>query len=86
MDKAAGTQDTTMSQDTAAKALLTTLEAAAIIGCTPDTLTTWRCTRAVKVPYVKIGRLVRYRRSDIDAYLDGHTVGADGRQIGAVKP
>lgn len=75
-----------LSQGAAPKTLLNTPEAAAIIGCTPDTLTTWRCTRAVKVPYVKIGRLVRYRRSDIDAYLDGHTVGADGRQIGTVTP
>jgi excisionase family DNA binding protein len=58
------------------KALLNTPEAAAVLGCTPDTLVTWRCTKAVKIPFVRIGRLVRYRRTDLDAFLDQNSVKA----------
>lgn len=58
------------------KALLSTPEAAAVLGCTPDTLVTWRCTKAVNIPFVRIGRLVRYRRVDLDAFLDQNSVRA----------
>lgn len=56
--------------------LLNTPQAAAFIGCTPDTLTTWRCTKAVRVPYVRVGRLVRYRRRDLEAFLEQNAVKA----------
>jgi len=56
--------------------LFTTPQAAAFLGCTADTLTTWRCTKAVKVPYVRVGRLVRYRRRDLEAFLENNAVRA----------
>jgi excisionase family DNA binding protein len=34
------------------------------------TLAVWRSTRRVGLPYCKVGGRVRYRRSDVDAYLD----------------
>ena len=58
--------------------LLTTPEAAEVLGTTKGTLTTWRCTRAVEIPYVKVGRNVRYRLSDLTAFLEAQTVKAEG--------
>jgi excisionase family DNA binding protein len=49
-------------------------EAAKILGTTPGTLAVWRCNRAVQIPFVKIGRSVRYRLADLDAFLEAHTV------------
>ena len=57
--------------------LLTTAEAADYLGIKESTLITWRCTQAVKIPYVKFGRNVRYRRSDLENYLEQHTVNAN---------
>jgi Helix-turn-helix domain len=34
-----------------------------------QTLVTWRCTGRVKLTYVKIGGNVRYRQSDLDAFI-----------------
>ncbi|MBK8742578.1 MAG: helix-turn-helix domain-containing protein [Betaproteobacteria bacterium] len=36
---------------------------AAALGLTAQTLANWRCTRRNPLPFVKIGRSVRYRRS-----------------------
>jgi excisionase family DNA binding protein len=50
--------------------LLTTDQAAEILNVAPTTLHTWRCTKAVKVPHIRIGRKVRYRRSALMAFLE----------------
>lgn len=55
------------------KVLLTTAEVADITGNTISTLTTWRCTRKVNIPYIKIGKTVRYRLSDVLNYLNDMT-------------
>jgi hypothetical protein len=39
------------------------------LGVAVDSLSIWRCTEAISLPYVKIGRLVKYFRSDVEAYL-----------------
>ena len=49
-------------------------EAAAYLGCTPDTLRVWTSRR--RVPFVKVGRLTRFLRADLDAYLQEHRVSA----------
>jgi hypothetical protein len=56
--------------------LLDTIEAGAYMRTPPKTLVTWRCTGRVKLPYVKIGGNVRYRKSDLDAFIAANTVGA----------
>lgn len=53
--------------------LLTTPEAAAYIGVTEGTLQTWRCIGRYDIPFVKVGRLVKYRKSALDAFLERHT-------------
>ena len=50
--------------------------AAAYIGVTPRTLEVWRCTKRHQIPYIKVGRLVKYRQSVLDTWLAAHTVGA----------
>ncbi|HEY9793619.1 MAG TPA: helix-turn-helix domain-containing protein [Candidatus Obscuribacterales bacterium] len=73
--------------------LLTRREAAAYLGIAEQTLAVWKCTGRYHLPWIKIGRLVRYRRQDLDAFIAKHAQGteqsafpfrdvADGRQIG----
>ncbi|WNB74561.1 helix-turn-helix domain-containing protein [Methylomonas koyamae] len=53
-------------------------DAAEYIGVTPRTLEVWRCTKRYQIPFIKVGRLVKYRKSALDAFLESQTVGADG--------
>ncbi len=55
--------------------LLPPPEAAAYIGVTKNTLSVWRCVGRYNIQYVKVGRLVKYRKSALDAFLDSRTVG-----------
>jgi len=48
-------------------------EAAAIIGVAPPTLSTWR-SKGRGPRFVKCGKSVRYRRADLDAWLQSRTV------------
>jgi hypothetical protein len=47
--------------------------AAAIIDVTPGTLAVWRSTGRYNLPFIKCGRKVRYRRADLDAWLNSRT-------------
>lgn len=58
-------------------ALLDTRPAAEHIGVKPHTLEIWRCTGRYRIPFVKVGRLVKYRRADLDAWLQSRTVNAE---------
>ncbi len=54
--------------------LLSEAQAAEMLNVKPGTLSVWRCTRRYSLRYVKVGRYVRYRQSDIDAFLASRTV------------
>ena len=56
--------------------LLATTAAAEYLGVTPRTLTVWRCTKRYAIPYIKVGRLVKYRREELDRWLESRTIGA----------
>ena len=56
--------------------LLTEAEAAAYLSVEPQTLCAWRCTRRYNLPFIKVGRLVRYRPEDVEAFLESRTIGA----------
>ena len=45
-------------------------EAADYLGLKAATLNKWRC-HGDGPPFIKVGRLIRYRRSDLDAFLMG---------------
>ena len=55
--------------------LMTTAEAAAYLGLAPETLNVWRCVKRYDIPYIKVGRLVKYRKSALDAFLEQRTQG-----------
>lgn len=57
--------------------LLTPAEAAAYIGVTENTLSVWRCVGRYNIQFVKVGRLVKYRKSALDAFLDRRTIGGE---------
>lgn len=63
-----------MSTATCQSDLLTTQEAAKFLGMSPGSLEVWRSEKRYSIPYVKVGRLVRYRRSDLEAWLESRTV------------
>lgn len=52
--------------------LLNTQEVAEILGYKPNTLEIWR-NRGIGPKYRKIGRLVKYAESDINAFIDAST-------------
>lgn len=43
--------------------------AAEMLDVSPGTLSVWRSTGRYSLPYLKIGRKVRYRRADLEAWL-----------------
>jgi len=57
--------------------LLTAPELAALLGLQVQSLARWRCTREGP-PYLKVGRAVRYRQADVDAWLARQTVSPAG--------
>ncbi len=51
-----------------AHSLLTPQDMAERLGVSVTTLATWRCTKRYPLAYVKVGRLVRYRMGDVEAF------------------
>lgn len=51
------------------KAFLDTVEAAQHLGLQKSTLEAWRC-RGGGPRFVKMGRVVRYRQADLDAWIE----------------
>ena len=52
---------------------LTDKQAAQILGVKTSTLAVWRSTGRYNLPYVKVGRLVRYRIRDLAAFITLHS-------------
>jgi excisionase family DNA binding protein len=57
--------------------LLSNERAAEYLGITPRTLDVWRCTKRHPISFIKVGRLVKYRQSALDAFLKQQTVDAE---------
>ncbi|MDU0355802.1 helix-turn-helix domain-containing protein [Paraglaciecola aquimarina] len=58
-----------MNDKTLADNLLTPLQVAEILGVSSGTLAVWRSNGACQIPYIKVGRCVRYKRSVIESFL-----------------
>lgn len=56
--------------------LLTRIEAAEYLGISENTLAIWKSTGRYNLPVVKVGRLAKYRRSDLDRFLNSRTMNA----------
>lgn len=50
--------------------LLTHKQAAELLGCNVNTLSIWKSTKRYSLPCIKIGKRVRYRLSDILAFIE----------------
>ncbi len=57
------------------EALMTAREAAEYLGLRPQTLAIWRCD-ARHLPYIKCGRSVRYKLSDLEQFVESRTIQA----------
>ena len=62
-------------QSTWPAGLLTTPKAAAALGVSEQFLEQDRLTRRHGVPFVRVGRAIRYRQADLDAWVERHAVG-----------
>jgi excisionase family DNA binding protein len=54
--------------------LLNRKQAAEYLGVKPHTLSVWACCKRYCLPYIKVGRLVKYRKHDLDAFLSSRTI------------
>ena len=62
-----------MSPVAPASDLLYREQAAEYLGVNPRTLSNWACTGRYDLPVVKIGRLAKYRRRDLEKFIDSRT-------------
>lgn len=53
--------------------IMTRKMAARYLSVKPETLAVWDCTKRYDLKPIKIGRSVRYRKSDLDKFLDSHS-------------
>ncbi len=53
--------------------LLDEQAAARLLTVAPGTLGVWRSTGRYNLPFLKVGRMVRYRRADLIAWLEKRT-------------
>jgi excisionase family DNA binding protein len=57
------------------KTLMTPDEVATYLGVSVETLNVWRCTKRYNLPYIKAGRLVRYRIEDLETFVTSRLQG-----------
>ena len=55
---------------TANETLLDRKEAAKYLRISPNTLAVWDCTKRYDLKPLKVGRAVRYRRSELDKFIE----------------
>lgn len=65
------TQDPSVSRERASP-FLTTEEAAKYLGLKRSTLEAWRC-RGGGPKFIRLGRAVRYRSGDLEAWIESRT-------------
>jgi len=63
--------------NTANDAILDNAAAAEYLGISTGTLDVWRSTKRYAIPFIKVGRLVKYRQSALDTFLESRTHGAE---------
>ena len=62
--------------------LVTSNEAASYLGVKPKTMPIWRCLsrqgkKAPNIPYIRVGRLIKYKLCELDKYLNSREVRND---------
>lgn len=54
---------------------MTSNDVSKILGVSTGTLAVWRTTKRYNLPYVKSGRLVRYREEDVQNFINSRLQG-----------
>ncbi|MHA1575693.1 MAG: helix-turn-helix domain-containing protein [Alphaproteobacteria bacterium] len=57
--------------------LLNTKEAADFLGLKTGTLNIWRISNRYSLEYIKVGRYIRYKKSELERWLEDRTVKGD---------
>ena len=63
--------------------LLNTQQAAEYLHLSPATLEVWRTTGRYSLPFLKLGRTVKYRRIDLDEWVQSREMTSTGGQQAA---
>ena len=63
-----------MSTSLFSRRLLSRKEAAEYLGVSQRTLAVWKCTQRYGLPVVKVGRLAKYRKIDLDKFIRSRVV------------
>jgi dimeric dUTPase (all-alpha-NTP-PPase superfamily) len=60
--------------------LITPEEASEILGVTAKSLSNSRYTgTGLQVPYIKLGKIIRYKKSELEVYIDKNTINHTGQ-------
>ncbi|MEZ0540418.1 helix-turn-helix domain-containing protein [Fibrella arboris] len=59
-----------MTQNNNNEPLLDRKTAARYLRVSPGTLAVWACTKRYDLKFIKIGRAVRYRKADLDHFIE----------------
>jgi len=62
-------QETLLTDDV----LIDTVKASKLLGIPAATLAKWRSTRETEIPFIKIGRAVKYRTTDLLEFVEKNT-------------
>lgn len=65
---------TAVVPEVADSTLLTREQAARFLNIRPQTLSAWASTGRYALPFIRVGRCVRYRRADLEHFLLRNTV------------
>jgi excisionase family DNA binding protein len=65
--------------------LMSRHEAAEYLGVKPQTLAIWATTKRYNLPYIKVGRLAKYRQEDLDEFITNCTRSGCGGDSGHAK-
>ena len=70
-----GQKTTTHTAHMNTRPLLSPAEAAEILGLKVETLSVWRSTKRYPLPFVRIGRSIKYKAEDVLAFIEARTEG-----------
>jgi predicted DNA-binding transcriptional regulator AlpA len=66
--------------------LLNTEQASKVLGMKSKSLANSRYTgTGVQIPFIKLGKIIRYRQSDLEAYIENNTFNHTGESKEAAK-
>lgn len=54
--------------------LMSRKEAANYLGISPSTLANWASSKRFVLPYFRVGRAVRYRKTDLDKFIQNGAI------------